>query len=101
MKSIPNKETKIINTDETGKAIGNCLYSDLIRRCLLQPKQGGFDYTDIENRLAISKVMKESSETIELEDAQFKYLKNLIEGMKWSLFHEDILTFKNDIVSIN
>lgn len=97
MKSIQNKETTIKNVDE---AQSNCLYSDLIGVVLRQPKQGGFDYTDIENRLAISKVIKASNGTIELEDSYFVYLKKLVETMKWSMFHDDILNFKEDITSI-
>lgn len=100
MKSIVNKETSIINKDENGNIVGNCFYADLIKRCLLSPKQGGFDYTDIENRLAISKAATDVNGSIELEDAQFNYLKKLIEGMKWNIYHEDILMFKNDITSV-
>lgn len=100
MKSIVNKETTIAKSEEQGKPTGNLFYSDLISTCLRQAKTGGLDYNDIENRLAISKVVKDANGTLELEDAQFTYLKKLVESMKWGMFHEDILNFKNDITAI-
>lgn len=100
MKQIQNKETTIVNVDEKRNPIGNCHYSNLIRLVIDQGKQGGLDYTDIENRLAISKAIKDDPETIELEDAVFGYLRKLVELMRWVFYHEDLLSFKNDIIAI-
>lgn len=96
MKSIENKQTAIPN----GKDNPPFTYGELIKAVINQPKQGGFDYNDIETRLAISKAVKDNPETIELENAHFDYLKKLVETMKWAVFNEDLLTFKDDILSV-
>lgn len=98
MKSISNKQTEIKIND------ANANYGDLIRLVTGQPKQGGYDWTDQELRLAIfsalTKVTDEKLDYINLEDAQFAYLKKLVEGMKWNIIHADLLKFKEDIISI-
>lgn len=99
MKSIENKQTAIPN----GKDNPPFTYGELIKAVINQPKQGGFDYNDIEIRLAISKAInnpKTDSQTIELEDAHFAYLKKLVETMKWAVFNEDLLTFKEDVLAV-
>lgn len=98
MKSIPNKTTSL--KDNNGQEVVPMTYGGLIKAVINQPKQGGFDYNDIETRLAISKAIKDNPENIELEDSQFNYLKKLVETMKWAVFNEDLLTFKDDILSV-
>lgn len=103
MKSIQNKETEIRKDEER-----KCLYSDLILNIVLKQAKTNaqgqavwFDYTDMENRQAIAKAIKESNGTIELEDAHFNYLKKLVEITKWPMWDSpDILKFKEDITSI-
>lgn len=95
MKSLPNKPTQIKKEENQF-----CTYADLLSLVVKQPKQGGYDYTDIENRLAISQSLKNANGEINLEDAHFNYLKPLILSMKWSFIHEDLLTLKNEIQSI-
>lgn len=98
MRKFKNKETGIINSDTGTK----CTYSTLMNIVINQGKAGGFDYADIEKRLAISEAIKkaESKQTIdiELEDDKFQYLKELILTTKWPFFHQDLLIFKEDIV---
>lgn len=54
MRKFKNKETGIINSDT------KCTYSTLMNIVINQGKAGGFDYADIEKRLAISEAIKES-----------------------------------------
>lgn len=107
MKSFQNKLTTIEMGAENGSPAAKAEYSDLISLLIKAPKQGGFDYNDIENRIAINKAVKdakdktgEAERTIDLEDAQFKYLKDLVTNTKWQFFHEDILKFKDDILAV-
>lgn len=85
----------------------NAEYTDLISLVIKQPKQGGFDYNDIENRIAISKAIAtakektgEADRLIELEDAHFKYLTDLVKTAKWTFWHADLLTFKEDVLAV-
>ena len=102
MRSIENKTTRISIND--GKVLTIATYADLMRMVINQGKQGGFDYADMEQRMAISKalnVLKDALEDapkiIELEEANYKYFKSLVAEMKWSFWHEDLLKFKDDI----
>lgn len=107
MKSLENKLTKIKMRDENGAA-PHALYSDLVSIVINYPKHGGFDYNDMENRIAINKAVKtakektgqEENKNIELEDAPFKYLADLVKNAKWEFWHEDLLTFKDDILAV-
>lgn len=94
MKQLENKTTTI------EKENGKCLYSDLINLVIKQGKQGGFGYDDIEQRLAIGSKTKEANGFIDLEDAQFNYLKKLVNDMKWNVVHESIIQFRNDINAV-
>lgn len=96
MKQIENKETAIKNVDSEGHETGFCHYSDLIAIVIKRGKQGGLNYEDIENRLAIGKAIKEANGEIKLEDAEFKYLQKLVKEMTWPTVHEDLLKFRDD-----
>lgn len=107
MKSLQNKLTAIEMQTENGSA-PKAQYGDLISLLIKAPKQGGFDYSDMENRIAISKAVEaakaktgeESERMIELEDAPFKYLVDLVKNTKWQFWHQDLLTFKEDILAV-
>lgn len=99
MKSIQNKETTITNVDENNKPVGNCRYSHLINLIIRQPVHGGYSYNDIEQRLSIGKAIKDHPETIELELADFNYLKRLINDMKWGFVSEDLIALRDDIIN--
>lgn len=101
MKTLFNLDTTIkIRVDEQEVDPKNAKFADLIKIVIDQPQQGGFSYDDIENRIAISSALKTVNGTIELEDAQFKYLLSLVERMHWPFFHEDLLTFKKEITAL-
>lgn len=112
MKSIPNKQTDINKEEGTSgsgeKLLSKCDYAGLIKILVGYPKQGGFEYTDIENRSEISKALKLATEktgeaeppNIEMENSYFEYLKKLVKDAKWHFWHEDILKFKEDIMAI-
>jgi hypothetical protein len=107
MKSIENKQTDITVKGEEGTEF-KADYADLISIfCLRFPKQGGLDYTEMENRIEIGKSVKmakakDGSETkdISMEDAYFKYLQSLVKSMKWAFWHEDLLKFRDDILAV-
>lgn len=107
MKSLENKLTTIEMGSENG-SIPKAQYSDLISLLIKSPKQGGFDYSDMENRIAISKAVdaakaktgEETPKNIDLEDAPFKYLSELVKNAKWQFWHQDLLTFKEDLLAV-
>lgn len=106
MKSFTNKLTTIDMPSENGSP-AKAEYSDLISLLIKAPKQGGFDYGDIENRISINKAVDaakamtgQEEKTIELEDAPFKYLRDLVNNTKWQFWHEDIIKFKEDIMAV-
>lgn len=100
MKSIENRTTEIINVDDQGNRLGQCKYSHLIQLVIKRGKQTGFDWNDIDNRIAIQKSIDGHPDIIQLEDSYFTYLKKLVETMTWAFFHEDLVAFKTDLTSI-
>ena len=90
MKKIENKNyTMMADKDRTATTV------DLIKLCLNQPPQGGFNYEDLKNRERIDNAL----ETMEFEDADFKNLVNYVKAMRWNIRHADILDFINEIVT--
>lgn len=105
MKSLERKLTKIKMQDDNAGVLAD--YTDLISLLIKAPKQGGFDYNDMENRIAINKAVEaarekngEDKRVIEMEDAPFKYLVDLVKNTKWQFWHEDLLTFKEDVLAV-
>lgn len=94
MKTIENKTTTIQKPD------GLCSYADLIETIINQKVQGGYSISDITMRLKIDDKIKNANGVIELEDAEFTYLKKLVNESKWNGLHEDILKFHEDINSL-
>ena len=106
MKSFQNKLTTIEMPSENG-ATPKAEYGDLISVLIKAGKQGGFDYGDMENRIAISKAIEaskaktgEEDRVIEIEDAPFKYLVDLVKNAKWQFWHADLLMLKEDILAV-
>lgn len=107
MKSLENKLTTIEMPSENGAAAPKALYGDLISLLIKAPKQGGFDYSDMENRIAIDKAIEaakaksgQKTKMIEMEDAPFKYLLDLVKNAKWQFWHKDVITFKEDVLAV-
>lgn len=100
MKSIDNKITEIVNVDDQGNRLGQCSYSHLISIAIRQRPQTGYDWNDVDNRIAIQKAIDGHPDTIQLEDSYFTYLKKLLQTARWTFFHEDLRRFKEDIESI-
>ena len=106
MKSFQNKLTTIEMPSENGST-PHAEYGDLISVLIKAGKQGGFDYGDMENRIAISKAIEESKaktgeeiRIIEIEDAPFKYLVDLVKNVKWQFWHADLIMLKEDILAV-
>jgi hypothetical protein len=64
------------------------------------PKQGGLTFADMVHRTGIKKAADKAGKTIEFENADWDYLKQIIKTMGWGFFHEDILMFCEDIDSV-
>lgn len=106
MKSFENKLTTIEMPSENG-ASPKAEYADLISVLIKGGKQGGFEYSDMENRIAISNAIEkaksksgEETKPIEMEDAPFKYLYDLVKNARWQFWHADLLTFKEDVLGV-
>lgn len=63
---------------------------ELIVTALNHTPKDGFTYKDMKERMAIEEAMKKAKQSdkdgkffFELEDAQFDYLKNCVNSMKW------------------
>lgn len=93
MKQFENKETTI--KVQTEDELITAKYSDLIKMALKMPTQEGLSFDDIEHRVRISSAL--NTNPISLEDADFKYLVNLIKRTRWNFFHEDLLKFRDDL----
>lgn len=86
MKTIQNKETSIKSGDVLIK------YSNLINTCInnIDPQKGA---TASDMRSAIRVMDAVEKEVIELEDADFAFLKQKVNEMKWAIIHKDVLAF--------
>lgn len=107
MKSFENKLTAIEMQSGKGEEPPKAEYGDLIAILIAAPKQGGFDYSDMENRIAIKRSVDESKrktgepeKVIEIEDAPFKYLADLVKNAKWQFWHADLIQLKEDILAV-
>ena len=100
MITLENKPTSIEVKDETGKLVKTADYGYFIDMVCIAPPSNGFALTDIEHRLSIRKAVKKSDGTINLEDADVKYLKGLVKTARFPIAHEDILGFVKYVESI-
>jgi hypothetical protein len=93
MKQFEDIQTAIKAQGDDG--LFEAKYSDLIKIALKMPEQGGFSYEDIDHRIKINRALDKNP--ISLEDADHKYLVNLIKRTRWNFWHEDLLKFRDDI----
>lgn len=97
MKQIHNLSTGIrVSVD--GK-LTEAVYTDLIKLVLKHPKAGGYTYEDIAIRVRLNNVCDifKTPQSFEISDDDGRYLVSLIQTMRWSFWHPDLLTFKNDM----
>jgi len=90
MKKFENKITSM-PFDGKGKMVE---YAWLALQCVQSPKEGGFDVAEMDKRLRLVKSFTDvESSPIELEDADFDKLKELVTTNKWAVIHQDIVDF--------
>ncbi len=90
MKQLQNRTTEIKNGEEALK------YSDLLKLVLMVQPQGGYAVSDIRTRLKLTEILEKSNGNISLEDADYTYLKPLVNNMKWNGVHKDLVEFTDD-----
>ena len=99
MKILENKETRLKNQD--GETY--TLYSDLINHSLNIIPQGGISPSEMRKRVRIIKSLEKAplaGNIIKFEDNDAENLKQIVKTSKWSLIHEDILNFQDDVDSM-
>lgn len=90
MKQLENKTTEIKSENEELK------YSDLLKAVLMVQPQGGYSVTDMKTRIKLTDLLEKSNGEIILEDADYNYLKPLVNNMKWNIVHKNIVEMTED-----
>jgi hypothetical protein len=92
MKRIP---LRILGKKENGFD-----YKLLIKNILSVPvnPQVGLTVDEIRKAVRIMDLIDKSKDKLELEDADYDYLKNRIETNKFAIAHKDIIEFVDDIL---
>jgi len=67
----------------------------LLKLCLANPPQGGFDYKEMRARNKIEDAIEtvEPGGTIELEDADHAVAVQCVTAMRWGIKHRDLAKF--------
>lgn len=116
MRAIANKKTEIqqlagqpITTQQAYQIIRlalagqelpevqSMMYADLAKLCIDSPPQGGFTVDEMRKRLKIAERLDTANARIELEDAEFDKLRELIGQYRWGLMHPDVIAFVDAI----
>lgn len=92
MKTLTNKETSIQNVDES-----KMTYADLSKICINVMPQGGLDVTEMMARLKVTNKLEEGNGTVKLEDSEAETLKACVKSMKWTMMHQDLVDFIQDV----
>lgn len=97
MKQITLKQTLIKRSGEKGSAT----YNDLIDLIIKSSALRGLSISEVGISLGILNKLKtlEVGAVIELENTEWEYLKGKVEAHRWSVIHEDIITFVEDIIN--
>ena len=90
MKKIENRETSMLD-GETQKGV---TVAEVIKLIARGQVSGGYSLDDIRHRVAIIESSEKAAKSIELEEADYKYLTTLINSSAFKLpfFHSEILT---------
>jgi hypothetical protein len=94
MKSLKNKKTGIIK--EAGKP-ETLSYSELAIFCVNSMPEGGFDVTEMRNRIKILDALDKANGTVKIEDAATETLKACVNSMKWAFMHKDVVSFIEEV----
>lgn len=85
MKTVENKKLEIPGDIKD--------YFDLIKICMNQPPQGGYNADEMRKRLRVLNVIDKEKESMELEDADVACTQQCVKEMRWNFLHQDILNF--------
>lgn len=88
---MKNKTTGLPNAN------GFMTYADLAMDVINRQPQGGFDLNEMEFRLEMKKKLKAANGNIELNEDEFKKLKELTAVHTWGLLHDDLVDFCNTV----
>jgi hypothetical protein len=91
MKTLPNQIFSI----EIPGIKSPVTTASLLKLCLANPPQGGFDYKEMRARNKIEDAVEtvEPGGTIELEDADHAVAVQCVTAMRWGIRHKDLAKF--------
>ena len=92
MKTFENKTVEIKGAAPTS-------YAELLKVCLDVPPQGGFTTTEMKARLRVSSALDKANGHIELEDADYNKLVELIKDMKWGVVSQDLVDLEEAVIN--
>lgn len=91
MKRIENKVTSV--TDSSKGETKQLTYVDLLKVIMNIPPAQGYTIEEMRSRLAIFSKLDEKASAVELEDAEFKILKDCVLAFRWGTMNADIVAF--------
>jgi hypothetical protein len=92
MKTLTNKKTEIEGFNDS-----KMTYADLAKICINVMPQGGLDVTEMIARLKVTNKLEEDKTKIDLEDAEAETLKACVTSMKWTMMHQDLVDFIQEV----
>lgn len=95
MKILHNKVTGILRNEKEFAT-----YADLLITLMNKPVQKMIPLKELKRDLDIIDTLEKSKETVELTDAEYTHLSNLVENSEWAIRHKDIVTFSIDFESL-
>jgi hypothetical protein len=75
------------------------VYDSALREVIRQPldRQKGADITEIRQSIRIMDALDKANGTLELEDADWQFLKSKIDAMPWAIIDRRILELVDDV----
>ena len=89
MKTITNKTVELLGKDVT--------YAELLRACNDVAPEKGWTATEQKKALRVDTALDKAVETIDLEDADFDYIKPKVSAMTWALKSQVLVEFSDYI----
>ena len=89
MKTITNKTVELLGKDVT--------YAELLRACNDVAPEKGWTNSEQKKSLRVDTALDKATDTIELEDADFDYIKPKVSTMTWALKSQVLVDFTDYI----
>lgn len=89
MKTITNKTIKLLDKDVK--------YAELLRACNDVAPEKGWTATEQKKALRIDTAIEKATDTIDLEDADFEYIKPKVTSMAWAIKDKALVDFTDHI----